>query len=148
MRFWLVSRRRHTSRRISPLKSFSCRLISTGLFQLPAQLTGNTSLAYYARQLFNSVGAGSAAKLVTEAFGYNISWGPLPWLYVGEIFSGSRTRQLGVTAGAVQFHNVADHATCNQQLLVLEDCHFQLRHHLILLACSERAMSCSSYHPH
>ena len=140
--------------------------------QLCAQLTGNTSLAYYATQIFSAVGAGSDAKLVTgffglvkvvgvltfqtfvldrvgrrvpfmagafamgsfmliiacilathpassnntasgptsagiaciimtycEAFSYNMSWGPLPWLYVGEIFS-SRTRELGVTVGA------------------------------------------------
>ena len=141
--------------------------------QLAAQLTGNTSLAYYATQIFESVGAGSEAKLVTgffglvkvvgvcvfqlfvmdrigrrvpfmagaaamgsfmliiacvmathpvtqggasahgtssagiamilmvycEAFCFNMSWGPLPWLYVGEIFS-SRTREVGVATGA------------------------------------------------
>ncbi|KAJ6028629.1 hypothetical protein N7540_004205 [Penicillium herquei] len=140
--------------------------------QLCAQLTGNTSLAYYATQIFGAVGAGSSAKLVTgffglvkvvgvstfqlfvldrvgrripfmagafamgsfmliiacilathpaksnstssgptaagiaciimtyaEAFSYNMSWGPLPWLYVGEIFS-SRTREVGLTVGA------------------------------------------------
>lgn len=139
--------------------------------QLSAQLTGNTSLAYYATQIFSAVGAGSSAKLVTgcfgivkvvgvltfqffvldrigrrvpfmvgagamgsfmliiacllvthpvdpekqtgtthagiasiimvyaEAFSYNMSWGPLPWLYVGEIFS-SRTREVGVAVGA------------------------------------------------
>ena len=33
-----------------------------------------------------------------EAFSYNMSWGPLPWLYVGEIFS-SRTREVGVAVG-------------------------------------------------
>ncbi|OKO98388.1 Quinate permease [Penicillium subrubescens] len=108
------------------------RLFIAVTIQLSAQLTGNTSLAYYATQIFSSVGAGSAAKLVTgffglvkvcgvtifqlfvldrigriaciimtyaEAFSYNMSWGPLPWLYVGEIFS-SRTRELGVTVGA------------------------------------------------
>ncbi|RJE20429.1 Sugar and other transporter [Aspergillus sclerotialis] len=139
--------------------------------QLAAQLTGNTSLAYYANQIFSAVGAGSAAKLVTGFFGvvkvvgvlvfqlfvldrigrrvpfmvgafamgsfmliiacilathpvdpdtqtgtthagiaaiimvyaeaasYNMSWGPLPWLYMGEIFS-SRTREIGVAVGA------------------------------------------------
>lgn len=139
--------------------------------QLCAQLTGNTSLAYYANQIFATVGAGSAASLVTgffgvvkvvgvlifqlfildriggrrlpfmggafamgsfmliiacivathppnasstqtssagiaaiimtyaEAFSYNMSWGPLPWLYMGEMFS-SRTRDVGVAIGA------------------------------------------------
>ncbi|KAL4817458.1 general substrate transporter [Aspergillus spinulosporus] len=140
--------------------------------QLCAQLSGNTSLAYYATQIFSAVGAGSSAKLVTgffgvvkvvgvsifqlfiidrigrrvpfmagafamgsfmliiacvlathptssdgadsgatpagiamiimvyaEAFSFNMSWGALPWLYVGEIFS-SRLREVGVTVGA------------------------------------------------
>ncbi|KAJ5619847.1 MFS sugar transporter [Penicillium lagena] len=140
--------------------------------QLCAQLTGNTSLAYYATQIFGAVGAGNASKLVTgffglvkvvgvgifqlfvldrvgrrvpfmvgafamgsfmlivacilathptnanaipsgptssgiaciimvyaEAFSYNMSWGPLPWLYNGEIFS-SRTREAGLAIGA------------------------------------------------
>lgn len=45
--------------------------------------------------------AGIACIIMTyaEAFSYNMSWGPVPWLYVGEIFS-SRTRELGVTVGA------------------------------------------------
>lgn len=148
------------------------RLFIAVTIQLSAQLTGNTSLAYYATQIFSAVGAGSSAKLVTgffgvvkvagvvvfqlfvldrvgrripfmvgafsmgsfmliiaiilathpvntnstsagpssagiaciimtyaEAFSYNMSWGPLPWLYVGEIFS-SRTREVGVMVGA------------------------------------------------
>ncbi|KAJ5634561.1 hypothetical protein N7528_002403 [Penicillium herquei] len=148
------------------------RLFIAVTIQLCAQLTGNTSLAYYATQIFGAVGAGSDAKLVTgffglvkvvgvstfqlfvldrvgrripfmagafamgsfmliiacilathpansnsassgptaagiaciimtyaEAFSYNMSWGPLPWLYVGEIFS-SRTREVGLTVGA------------------------------------------------
>lgn len=148
------------------------RLFIAITIQLSAQLTGNTSLAYYATQIFGAVGAGGSAKLVTgffglvkvvgvltfqtfildrigrkvpfmvgafamgsfmliiacilathpananstssgptsagiaciimtyaEAFSYNMSWGPLPWLYVGEIFS-SRTREVGVMVGA------------------------------------------------
>jgi sugar porter (SP) family MFS transporter len=138
--------------------------------QLCAQLTGNTSLAYYANQIFSTVGAGSAASLVTgffgvvkvvgvltfqllfldrfgrrvpfmagafsmgsfmliiaclvathppnasstkttsagiaaiimtyaENFSYQMSWGPLAWLYLGEIFS-NRTRDVGVATGA------------------------------------------------
>jgi sugar porter (SP) family MFS transporter len=150
------------------------RIFIAVTIQLCAQLTGNTSLAYYATQIFAAVGAGTSAKLVTgffgvvkvvgvsvfqlfvmdrigrripfmvgagamgsfmliiacvlathptkastgaaetgathagiamiimtyaEAFSFNMSWGPLPWLYVGEIFS-SRTREVGVTVGA------------------------------------------------
>lgn len=45
------------------------RLFIAVTIQLSAQLTGNTSLAYYATQIFSSVGAGSAAKLVTGFFG-------------------------------------------------------------------------------
>ncbi|KAL1979694.1 hypothetical protein VTN96DRAFT_5277 [Rasamsonia emersonii] len=141
--------------------------------QLCAQLTGNTSLAYYAAQIFSAVGAGNSNMLVTgffgvvkvvgvltfqlfvldriggrrvpfmagafamgsfmliiacivathppsatasshgasrpgiaaiimtyaKAFSYNMSWGPLPWLYMGEIFS-NRTRDVGVAIGA------------------------------------------------
>lgn len=147
------------------------RMFIAVTIQLAAQLTGNTSLAYYANQIFSAVGAGSAAKLVTGFFGvvkvvgvlvfqlfvldrigrrvpfmvgagamgsfmliiacilathpvnpdaqtgtthagiasiimvyaeaasYNMSWGPLPWLYMGEMFS-SRTREVGVAVGA------------------------------------------------
>ncbi|KAL5339478.1 general substrate transporter [Aspergillus crustosus] len=148
------------------------RLFIAVTIQLCAQLSGNTSLAYYANQIFSAVGAGSSAKLVTgffgvvkvvgvsifqlfvidrigrrvpfmagaaamgsfmliiacvlathptssegddsgatpagiamilmvyaEAFSFNMSWGALPWLYVGEIFS-SRLREVGVTVGA------------------------------------------------
>jgi hypothetical protein len=45
------------------------RLFIAITIQLCAQLTGNTSLAYYANQIFSSVGAGSAASLVTGFFG-------------------------------------------------------------------------------
>ncbi|OOO10630.1 sugar transporter [Aspergillus oryzae] len=148
------------------------RIFIAFTIQLCAQLTGNTSLAYYANQIFEAVGAEGEAKLVTgffgvvkvvgvsifqlfvldrvgrrvpfmvgafamgsfmliiacvlathptqsggsnssptkagiamiimtyaEAFSFNMSWGPLPWLYVGEIFS-SRTREVGVAVGA------------------------------------------------
>lgn len=138
--------------------------------QLCAQLTGNTSLAYYAPQIFAAVGAGNSNLFITGFFGvvkvvgvlcfqlflverigrrklfmfgaalmgsfmlciaiivathppsvtatgiapagiaaiimtyaeaasYNLSWGPLPWLYLGEIFS-NRTREIGVALGA------------------------------------------------
>ncbi|RDW81214.1 putative MFS sugar transporter [Aspergillus mulundensis] len=148
------------------------RIFIAVTIQLCAQLSGNTSLAYYATQIFSAVGAGSSAKLVTgffgvvkvvgvsifqlfvidrigrrvpfmvgafamgsflliigcvlathspssdgdssaatpagiamiimvyaEAFSFNMSWGALPWLYVGEIFS-NRLREVGVTVGA------------------------------------------------
>lgn len=138
--------------------------------QLCQQLTGNTSLAYYAPQIFATIGAGNKASLITgffgvvkiigvlifqiflvekvgrkqpfmggafamgsfmliiaiivathppspsatgitssgaagiamvylEAFSFNMSWGPLPWLYIGEIFP-NRIREIGVATGA------------------------------------------------
>jgi hypothetical protein len=137
--------------------------------QLGVQLTGNTSLAYYAPQIFKSVGAGNSSLLVTGFFGvvkvsavsifsffivsrigrktafmggaaamgcfmlaiaiivakeppsttggvshagiaaiamvyceasaYNMSWGPVSWLYLGEIFP-TRIREFGIAIGA------------------------------------------------
>lgn len=45
--------------------------------------------------------SGIAAIIMTyaEAFSFNMSWGPLPWLYLGEIFS-NRTREAGIAIGA------------------------------------------------
>ncbi|KIW41398.1 uncharacterized protein PV06_06960 [Exophiala oligosperma] len=138
--------------------------------QLAAQLTGNTSLAYYAPQIFGTIGAGNKTLFITgffglvkmagvavfiiffvetigrripfmagafamgsfmliialivdthppkasasgitsagaagiamvylEAFSFNMSWGPLPWLYIGEIFP-NRIREIGIATGA------------------------------------------------
>ncbi|KAI0828104.1 quinate permease [Hypoxylon sp. FL0890] len=136
--------------------------------QIGVQLTGNTSLAYYAPQVFAAVGAGQNNLLITgffgvvkvisclffllflverigrrgsllggaflmgtymliiavltathppsasssltstsiasitmiylEAMSYNISWGPVPWVYMSEIFP-SRIREAGVAIG-------------------------------------------------
>ncbi|KAF7591804.1 hypothetical protein BBP40_001075 [Aspergillus hancockii] len=44
-------------------------LFTAFTIQLCAQLTGNTSLAYYATQIFEAVGAEGKAKLVTGFFG-------------------------------------------------------------------------------
>ncbi|KAI1248372.1 hypothetical protein MGN70_009570 [Eutypa lata] len=136
--------------------------------QIGVQLTGNTSLAYYAPQVFKLVGAGDNNLLLTgffgvvkvvsclffllflverigrrgsllggallmgiymliiavltatnppnasqgltptaiasitmiylEAMSYNISWGPVPWVYMSEIFP-SRIREAGVAIG-------------------------------------------------
>ncbi|KAI9739923.1 MAG: hypothetical protein M1818_004979 [Claussenomyces sp. TS43310] len=131
------------------------------------QLTGNTSLAYYTPQVFNSLGAGTSTSLVTGCFGivkvlscllfvtvivgrigrktafmggaaamgtfmliiavlnatnppskkvtpsaiaaiimtyceaasYNMSWGPVSWLYLGEIFP-TRLREIGIAIGS------------------------------------------------
>ena len=146
------------------------RLFIAVTLQLCQQLTGNTSLAYYAPQIFASVGAGTSNLLITGFFGiikvisvlcfqaflverigrkwafiggaaamgtlmliiaivvevyppdpnatkitssgvaaismvyaeaasYNLSWGPVAWLYLGEIFP-SRIREIGVASGA------------------------------------------------
>ncbi|KAI8629594.1 putative MFS sugar transporter [Xylariaceae sp. FL1651] len=144
------------------------RLILVIALQIGVQLTGNTSLAYFAPQIFQAVGAGDQALLISgffglvkvvaclffllflverigrrgslltgaflmgsfmfivalltathppkpnqsltstgaaavaivylEAMAYNMSWGPVPWLYQSEIFP-SRIREVGVAAG-------------------------------------------------
>ncbi|RMZ83277.1 hypothetical protein DV738_g1397, partial [Chaetothyriales sp. CBS 135597] len=154
------------------LPSNRLRIFIAVTVQLCAQLTGNTSLAYYAPQIFNTVGAGDKSLFVTgffglakmagvatfsfflvdrigrkkpfiggafamgtlmliiailvathppeentedsaitpsaaagiamvylEAFAFNMSWGPLAWLYIGEIFP-SRIREIGIATGA------------------------------------------------
>ncbi|ORY70303.1 quinate permease [Pseudomassariella vexata] len=138
------------------------------MIQIGAQLTGNTSLAYFAPQIFQAVGAGDQALLISgffgvvkvvsclffllflierigrrgsllagaflmgaymliiacltathppkagqgwtstgaasvamvylEAMSFNCSWGPVPWLYMGEIFP-TRLREAGVAVG-------------------------------------------------
>ena len=137
------------------LPSNRYRMFIAVTIQLAAQCTGNTSLAYYAPQIFATIGAGNKTLFITgffgivkivgvltfilffveafgrkkpfmagafamgcfmliiaiivakdppkvnatgitssgaagiamvylEAFSYNMSWGPLPWLYIGE----------------------------------------------------------------
>ncbi|CVK95699.1 related to quinate transport protein [Fusarium mangiferae] len=148
---------------IEPVNRYRLGLIIA--LQIGVQLTGNTSMAYYAPQIFGLVGAGQDKLLLTgffglvkvvaclffllflaerigrrgsllggaglmgtymlivailtvkfppnpdagltppsiasltmiylEAMSYNISWGPVPWVYTGEIFS-SRTREAGI----------------------------------------------------
>ncbi|KFZ10607.1 hypothetical protein V501_05110 [Pseudogymnoascus sp. VKM F-4519 (FW-2642)] len=51
------------------LPSNRYRLFIAITMQLSAQLTGNTSLAYYAPQIFTSVGAGNSTALITGFFG-------------------------------------------------------------------------------
>lgn len=148
-----------------PANRFRVFIVIT--MQLGVQLTGNTSLAYYAPQIFAAVGAGSSSLFVTGFFGvvkvvavstfclfvvgrigrktafiggaaamgtfmliiaiivakdpptthitgpaiaaiimvyceaaaYNLSWGPVSWLYLGEIFP-TRIRELGIAIGA------------------------------------------------
>ncbi|PVI05726.1 general substrate transporter [Periconia macrospinosa] len=144
------------------------RIILIIALQIGVQLTGNTSMAYYAPQIFSLVGAGQDKLLLTgffgfvkviaclffllflverigrrgsllagaalmgtymlivailtvvfppdpdagltsasiasltmiylEAMSYNISWGPVPWVYMGEILTG-RTREAGTAIG-------------------------------------------------
>ncbi|KAL6808362.1 general substrate transporter [Trichoderma camerunense] len=148
-----------------PVNRFRVFVVVT--MQLGVQLTGNTSLAYYAPQIFAAVGAGNSSLFVTGFFGvvkvvsvsvfcifvvgrigrktafmggaaamgilmliiaiivakapptghitgssiaaiiivyceaasYNLSWGPVSWLYLGEIFP-TRTREFGIAIGA------------------------------------------------
>ena len=152
------------------LPSNRYRMFIAITIQLCAQLTGNTSLAYYAPQIFSTIGAGNKVLFITgffgiakmfgvltfliffvegfgrrkpfmvgvfamgsfmliiailvatnppkagnasidsasaagiamvylEAISFNMSWGPLPWLYIGEIFP-SRIREIGIASGA------------------------------------------------
>lgn len=151
-----------------PANRFRVFMVIT--MQLGVQLTGNTSLAYYAPQIFNAIGAGQSSLLITGFFGviktcavaffclfvvgrigrktafmggaaamgsfmlaiavivathppasshshvsnasiaaiamvyceaasYNMSWGPVSWLYLGEIFP-TRIREFGIAVGA------------------------------------------------
>lgn len=152
------------------LPSNRLRIFIAISIQLCQQLTGNTSLAYYAPQIFATIGAGNKTLFITgffgivkiagvltfilllvdrvgrkkpfmggafamgsfmliiaiivatqppdpdaagithagaagiamvylEAISFNMSWGPLPWLYIGEIFP-NRIREIGVAFGA------------------------------------------------
>lgn len=149
------------------LPSNRLRLFVIISMQLGVQLTGNTSLAYYAPQIFAAVGSGQSSLFVTgflgvvkvisvltfcvfvahrigrktafmggagamgicmlivavitgvtkptghitpptaaaiaviylESASYNLSWGPVSWLYLGEIFP-TRIREFGVAIGA------------------------------------------------
>ncbi|KAH9892162.1 putative MFS sugar transporter [Xylariomycetidae sp. FL2044] len=51
-----------------------------------------------AGQPVTSTGAASIAMVYLEAMSYNMSWGPVPWLYMSEIFP-SRIREAGVAVG-------------------------------------------------
>ncbi|KAI1097239.1 putative MFS sugar transporter [Jackrogersella minutella] len=170
-----------------PVNRFRFIIVIT--LQIGVQLTGNTSLAYYAPQVFKAVGAGDQALLISgffgvvkvvsclffllflverigrrgsliggaflmgaymliiacltathppvagqsltstgaaaiamvylEAMSYNISWGPVPWLYMSEIFP-SRIREAGVAVGTATqwlfnfvFSQITPHAITN-----------------------------------
>ncbi|KAL4929765.1 sugar porter family MFS transporter [Aspergillus undulatus] len=152
------------------LSSNRYRLFIAITIQICAQCTGNTSLAYYAPQIFGAVGtsendtllitgffgvvkvvacgifvlflverigrkwslaigafmmgalmlivailaktftpdpnatgissptAASIAMIYLEAMSYNMSWGPVPWLYMSEIFP-TRIREIGIAVG-------------------------------------------------
>jgi len=171
------------------LPSIRYRLFIAFTMQMCQQFTGNTSLAYYAPQIFASVGAGQSALLISGFFGvikvvsvatfllflvervgrrwsfifgafamgsfmliiacidathpahgtgnptpsaiasvimiyfeaasFNLSWGPLAWLYLGEIFP-NRIREPGIALGAATqwlfnfvFSQITPHALAN-----------------------------------
>ncbi|KAJ6446789.1 mannose-6-phosphate receptor, binding protein [Purpureocillium lavendulum] len=61
----------------------------------------------------------SLTMIYLEAMTYNISWGPVPWLYMGEIFP-TRIREGGVAVGAATqwlfnftFSQITPHAVTN-----------------------------------
>ncbi|KAI5918661.1 putative MFS sugar transporter [Camillea tinctor] len=70
-------------------------------------------------QSLTSTGAASIAMIYLEAMSYNISWGPVPWLYMSEIFP-SRIREAGVAVGTATqwlfnfvFSQITPHAINN-----------------------------------
>ncbi|KAI1798726.1 putative MFS sugar transporter [Daldinia bambusicola] len=72
-----------------------------------------------AGQSLTSTGAAAVAMVYLEAMSYNISWGPVPWLYMSEIFP-SRIREAGVAVGTATqwlfnfvFSQVTPHAINN-----------------------------------
>ncbi|KAI0144534.1 putative MFS sugar transporter [Xylariaceae sp. FL1272] len=170
-----------------PVNRFRFFLVVT--LQIGVQLTGNTSLAYFAPQIFQAIGAGSQSLLFSgffglvkvvaclffllflvdrigrrwslligaflmgslhliialltathppkangpvtstgaaaiavvylEAMAYNMSWGPVPWLYQSEIFP-NRLREAGVAVGTATqwlfnftFSQITPHAINN-----------------------------------
>ncbi|KAI1465335.1 putative MFS sugar transporter [Daldinia caldariorum] len=72
-----------------------------------------------AGQSLTSTGAAAVAMVYLEAMSYNISWGPVPWLYMSEIFP-SRIRESGAAVGTATqwlfnfvFSQVTPHAINN-----------------------------------
>ncbi|KAI1771264.1 putative MFS sugar transporter [Hypoxylon cercidicola] len=72
-----------------------------------------------AGQSLTSTGAAAVAMVYLEAMSYNISWGPVPWLYMSEIFP-SRIREAGVAVGTATqwlfnfvFSQITPHAVNN-----------------------------------
>ncbi|KAI1448907.1 putative MFS sugar transporter [Annulohypoxylon stygium] len=72
-----------------------------------------------ASQSLTSTGAAAVAMVYLEAMSYNISWGPVPWLYMSEIFP-SRIREAGVAVGTATqwlfnfvFSQITPHAINN-----------------------------------
>ncbi|KAI1333860.1 putative MFS sugar transporter [Xylariaceae sp. FL0016] len=70
-------------------------------------------------QAFTSTSAASVAMVYLEAMSYNMSWGPVPWLYMSEIFP-SRIREAGVAVGTATqwlfnfvFSQITPHAINN-----------------------------------
>lgn len=68
---------------------------------------------------FTTTGAASIAMIYLEAMSYNVSWGPVPWIYMSEIFP-SRIREVGVAIGTATqwlfnfvFSQVTPHAVAN-----------------------------------
>lgn len=61
----------------------------------------------------------SLTMIYLEAMSYNISWGPVPWVYMGEILTG-RTREAGIAIGTATqwlfnfaFSQATPHAVTN-----------------------------------
>lgn len=67
----------------------------------------------------SSYGIASIVMIYLEAASYNMSWGPVPWLYMSEIFP-TRIREMGIAVGTATqwlfnfvFSQITPHAVKN-----------------------------------
>ncbi|PCG95823.1 Major facilitator superfamily domain, general substrate transporter [Penicillium occitanis (nom. inval.)] len=111
------------------------RMFVAVTMQIGVQLTGNTSLAYSvltviyppkANAGLTSPAIASLTMIYLEAMTYDISWDPVPWLYMSEIFP-TRLREGGIAIGTATqwlfnfvFSQITPHATKGKSLEEME----------------------------
>ena len=85
--------------RIGRKKPFMAGAFAMGSFMLIIAIIVATHPPEKSATSITSAGAAGIAMVYLEAFSFNMSWGPLPWLYIGEIFP-NRIREIGIATGA------------------------------------------------